>query len=129
MIYPIYYGLNYFLGYFWLWIKKSNGGSLTIFDRYLYEYIIQPAFAKCPRWLLKIIYLLIPKPDILIFLKSSPDSIYSRKRELPLHEIERQLKICEGIVKNKANGFIIINETIEDSVNQIKKIIIDRLKA
>lgn len=128
MLYPIYYGLNYFLGHFWIWKQKANGGALIIFDRYFYEYFIQPSFIKCPRWLLKIILKIIPKPDILVFIKSEPEQVFLRKQELSLEEIKRQLKICEKIVARDKNGVIIENTDIDKAVEQIQKLIIERLK-
>jgi thymidylate kinase len=128
LLYPIYYGFNYFLGHFWLWKQKANGGSLVIFDRYFYEYFIQPSFKKCPRWLLKIIIKIIPNPDILIFIKSEPEQIYLRKQELSLEEINRQIKICEEIISQDKNGVVIENINIEKTVEQIQKLIIEKLK-
>ncbi len=129
IIYPIYYGFNYFLGHFWTWMQKTSGGSIIIFDRYFYEYFINPQFIKCPRWLLFLIEKFIVKPDLLIFLKTSPEIIYERKKELPIHEIERQLKECEKICIRYKNGFIIdASKPPEKILEEIQRKIINKLK-
>ena len=44
MIYPLYYLIDYMLGFLWLYKKKTNGGAFVIFDRYFDEYYIQKTF-------------------------------------------------------------------------------------
>jgi thymidylate kinase len=128
MIYPFYYGFNYFLGHFLIWKEKARG-DLILFDRYFYDYMIQTLYAKCPRWLLYLIAKIIPKPDILIFLKNDPEVIYARKPELKISEIEKQLKICDYITSRFENGFAIkTSVTPDEIVEKIQKIIIKRIK-
>jgi len=127
MIYPIYYGFNYFLGHFFIWKEKARAG-LIIFDRYFYDYYIQSQFINCPRWLLRIIEKIIPKPDMIIFLKNKPEIIHSRKTELPIEEIQRQSYICEQIVKrNKDRSIVIETSTIEEVLLYIQKSIINKI--
>jgi len=127
MIYPIYYGFNYFLGHFFIWKEKARAG-LIIFDRYFYDYYLQSQFINCPRWLLRIIEKIIPKPDMIIFLKNKPEIIHSRKTELPIEEIQRQSYICEQIVKrNKDRSIVIETSTIEEVLLYIQKSIINKI--
>lgn len=129
IIYPIYYGVNYFLGHFWIWRQKANGGSLIIFDRYFHEYFINSQFVKCPRWLLFIIEKFVVKPDLLVFLKTSPGVIYERKKELSISEIERQLKECEKICARYKNSYIIdASKPPEKILEEIQKSIIEKLR-
>lgn len=120
VIYPLYYGIGSFCGHLWIWKNKRRGGSLIVFDRYFYEYSIQDEFINCPRWLLKIIAMFIPKPDLLIYLKAKPETIFERKQELPLNIIRKQVQLCEQVVTKANNGIIIDNET--DSSEVIEKI-------
>lgn len=127
MIYPVYYGFNYFLGHFFIWKEKARAG-LIIFDRYFYDYFIQKQFINCPRWLLIIIEKLIPKPDLIICLKNKPEVIYERKPELSIDEIRRQLIICEEIVKRNSERSLTLETTsLEDVILNIQKTIINRL--
>ncbi|HEC91411.1 MAG TPA: hypothetical protein ENI51_00195 [Candidatus Atribacteria bacterium] len=129
LIYPIYYGLNYFLGHFLIWRERARAG-LVIFDRYFYDYFLQKQFLKCPRWLLLFIAKVIPKPDAIIYLKNRPKTIYNRKSELSVDEIERQAKVCDEIVSRLPNAFVI--ETFsgpEEVAEKIQRIIVDKIRA
>lgn len=127
-IYPLYYGLNYFLGHILIWKERARGG-LIIFDRYFYDYMIQQPYKNCPRWLLKIIAQIIPKPDILIFLKNNPETVHGRKPELPIEEVKRQSKTCENIINNYKNGFMVeTSVSPEEVATKIQRIIINKIR-
>ncbi|OQX53152.1 MAG: hypothetical protein B5M53_07315 [Candidatus Cloacimonas sp. 4484_209] len=128
MIYPIYYGLNYFLGHLLVWKEKAIG-SLIVFDRYFYDYFVQKPYLRCPRWLLSVISKIIPKPDIIIYLKNSPEIIHRRKSELDQREIERQTREYEQIAKRFPDGFIVETSSNPESVvEKIQYIIIQKIK-
>lgn len=127
MIYPLYYGVNYFLGHFFIWKEKARSG-LIVFDRYFYDYFIQRQYTNCPRWLLNVVAAIIPKPDIIIYLKNKPEIIHSRKSELSIFEIKRQQKICEGLVKKFSNSFKVETLTIEKTIESIQEIIVNKMQ-
>ena len=52
---------------------------------------------------------LTPKPQIVFFLKADPAVIYSRKQELTLEEINRQLKEYESLLASDQNRFTVID--------------------
>lgn len=126
MIYPIYYGFNYFLGHFFIWKEKARG-NLIIFDRYFYDYFIQTQYINCPRWLLNLITKVIPKPDVIVYLKNSPETIYNRKPELTIEEIERQVKVCEHIVRRFKNSVVIETTTPEEVTEKIQRVIVNKM--
>lgn len=127
IIYPVYYSLDYLIGHF-LIRKIKAYYSIVIFDRYFYDYFIQKKYAKCPRWLLSLIAKIIPKPDLVIYLKNDPEIIYTRKEDLPMKEIKRQIDICEKLIKEIPNGFTIETSlSSEKIVEQIKKIILSKV--
>jgi len=128
IIYPIYYGFEYFLGRFWLWREKGQHCRITVFDRYFYEYFLQKQFAKCPRWLLSLISRIIAQPDALVFLKNDPGVIYARKQELSIEEIVRHSRICAKIVQHHPNGFVVRTSSKECALNEIQGIIINQLQ-
>lgn len=125
MIYPIYYGLNYFLGHWLIWKEKARG-SLIVFDRYFYDYLIQRQFINCPRWLICTIASLIPKPDIIIYLKNQPEVIFSRKSELTIKEIKRQSDICQNLVKKLKNCYVVTTNSTDEVIDKIQRIIIEK---
>ena len=97
LLYVFYYSLEYVLGYF-LIMRAKGRGELVLFDRYLYDYIIQSKYSRVPRWLLRLIESFIPRPDILIWLSNQPGVIHARKPELSVAEISEQLVVCQQIV-------------------------------
>jgi thymidylate kinase len=128
MIYPVYYGMSYFLGHPLLWKEKACSG-LVVFDRYFYDFLIQRELIKCPKWVIQWIGKLIPKPNIIIFLKTKPEIIYKRKQELTIDEIKRQNKVCEEFIAGFQGAVSIdASSSVEKIVNQIKLVIIEKVK-
>lgn len=128
MIYPLYYGSNYFLGHYLVWKERARGG-LIIFDRYFYDYFIQKPFAKCPRSLLYLIARIIPNPDLTIYLKNNPEKIHHRKPELQEEEIQRQSKACQEMIKRLKNSVVIETSGSPDEVaEKTQKILVDKIK-
>jgi len=122
LIYPLYYGANNILAYFWLWKQRKNGGALIVLDRYFYEFMVQPTYRKCPRWLLRWITQTIPKPDIVVCLTADPEVIYSRKQELPRNEIVRQLRLYKEIAHRSGRALLLDSaDSIEQGVIRIQQ--------
>ena len=96
LLYVFYYLFDYLLGYFV--VKKNNKyGGLIVFDRYFYDYMIQPAFSKVPNELLRVFTYLLPKPDMVVYLKCDPNVIHARKPELDIENIKKQQEVIEKI--------------------------------
>jgi len=127
IIYPLYYGINYFLGHLFIWKEKARG-NLIVFDRYFYDYFIQYQYINCPRWILNTIAKIVPKPDVIIYLKNKPEVIFNRKNELNIEEIRRQGKICERLVRSFNNSYVIETSSINKVVEKVQRIIINKIK-
>lgn len=127
-IYSIYLGFEYLLGYYALQRIRSNAGVVA-FDRYFYDYLVFEDFGRCPRWLLMAIIRIIPRPDALVYLQNDPKTIYARKPERSVDEIERQAKICERLVAQLPNSFIVnTSHNIEHIKEDIVKIVMEKLQ-
>jgi thymidylate kinase len=72
---------------------------LVIGDRWLYGYIVQPYALKFhgPEWLARTILRLLPRPHLVVNLAAPPDLIRSRKQELTVSQIERELLAWSGL--------------------------------
>ena len=83
------YTFGYFKKVFPVILTKSK---IFIFDRYYYDYYIDPKRAKInlPIWILKIGEVFVPKPDLILCLGGNPQKIYERKPETSLEEVTRQ---------------------------------------
>lgn len=98
----LYYSLDYIFGYWFkvypVLIKRP---TLYVFDRYYYDYPIDPRRSRIslPRWIIKAIGFMIPQPDLILCLGTNPKVIHARKSELPLEEVQRQVnelrRFCE----------------------------------
>jgi len=120
--YVFYYTLDYLLGH--ILIKRAKGhGQLILFDRYFYDYLIQKSYAELPRWMLKAIIWVLPKPDVLIYLKNRPEIIHKRKAELSVSQIREQSKVCMDLVFNNKNAFIVETDDFGFTIQNIRQII------
>ena len=70
--------------------RAAAAGRLLILDRCIYDYFLQRQHCRVPRWLLRTIVRLLPKPDLVVFLEGDPEVIHRRKPELLPEEIQRQ---------------------------------------
>jgi len=108
ILHLFYYGLECFLSWplvFWLKI----GGNLIVFDRYFYDFIATKTHRKIPFWMFSVIARIIPRPDIIFTVEARPETIYGRKKELSLREIERQLEAFRDPRIAKISPVILIN--------------------
>ena len=89
----ILYGGLYIWFLFKSLAKKAIRCCVWMFDRYYYDYLIDPKRGKIklPRWLLKLGQFFIPEPDMILCLGTNAESIHRRKPELTLIEVERQV--------------------------------------
>lgn len=88
-----YYWLDYLIGVPFLLRKDSQYSFYTIFDRYIYDLLVDPKRSriKLPYYIRKIFTRLVIHPKIVFVLQTTPETIYNRKQELSLEEISRQL--------------------------------------
>lgn len=129
----LYYSLDYIFGYwFKIYPALVKRPTLYLFDRYYYDYLVDPKRSRIclPRWIIKTIGFFIPKPDLIICLGTDPHVIHARKPELPLEEVERQVKELQAFCKsNKRAVWIDTGCSIEDSVDKALEAITSRMAA
>ncbi|MEM9502324.1 MAG: hypothetical protein AAGA01_00020 [Cyanobacteria bacterium P01_E01_bin.43] len=96
-VYLAYYFWDFFLGHCVLrW--RAYQDSLTVADRYFYDYFLQPMYGRHGP-LAKGLYLwLLPRPHKVIFLKADPAAIVARKPELTAVEIHSQQQKIEVLL-------------------------------
>ncbi len=116
-----YYMLDYTLGFYLkVWPKKAMRSCVWIFDRYYYDYLIDPKRGriKLPAWILKFGQFIIPEPDIILCLGADAETIHKRKPELPLAEVERQVAELKRFSNShKRSVWIDTGKDIEESSN------------
>jgi thymidylate kinase len=123
-----YYSLDYTFGfYIKIFTKKAFKSCVWIFDRYYYDYLIDPKRSRInlPKWIFKLGQFIIPEPDIIICLGTDAQTIHKRKPELPLLEVERQVKDLKKFAENhKRAVWIDTGKSIETAQNDTMKAII-----
>lgn len=118
-----YYGVDYTLGY-WITIyplivKKSH---LHLFDRYYYDMMIDPRRMRIslPKWILKMCFLVVPQPKLVICLGADPETLYQRKPETSLKEVARQVKELQHFAKNTKNAiWVDTAQDLQGTVNEV----------
>lgn len=125
-----YYWLDYVIGY-WFFIRRHCvAGKIFIFDRYFYDFIVDPfrSRIKLPNRILFLFLKITPKPDMAILLNCDSRTIYERKKELPQVEIERQLKIYNKLANKYSNFFVVdSNKSVDKIVNYVTREYIKRI--
>jgi len=119
-----YYWVDYVLGYWLKTRRKCANGQIYIFDRYFYDFIIDPfrSRIKLPEWIRLTYWNFTPKPDIIFFLECDAEIIYKRKQELTLEEIDRQLDRYRKLASTSTK-FIIL-----DACNTPDEICLDAVR-
>jgi len=126
-----YYSFDYIIGY---WMKvypvKVKKSSIWIFDRYYYDYLIDPKRARInlPTWIIKGIKFFIPKPDLVLCLGTEPEVIHNRKPELPLDQVTEQVKKLKLFNENDSNSvWVDTGKTLDESVQKALEIIVNKM--
>ena len=124
----MFFNLDYFFGY-WCSIRwKIAKGHLVIFDRYYYDYYLDKLRYRLSisDKMLDLFKVIIPKPDITFILVGDPQTLYERKREISVQEIQAQI---ERLLKNKDkfnNSVVIdVNKSVEDVVKDVSEYILE----
>lgn len=127
-----YYTLDFIIGYYPKIYFPMVKRKLVVMDRYYYDFLVdlQRYNFNIPKWLPKIILPIIPKPDLTFYLYNKPQNIIKRKRELPLSEVERQIKAFSKIITQLPNAHPINTEgSIKDISSKIASIILEKKSA
>jgi len=125
-----YYMLDYVFGY---WVKVrpriAKNPTIFLFDRYAYDLMIDSRRfrIKLPFGLLRLLIFFMPRPDLVICLHGDPEILAARKKELPLPEVKRQVKLLRKFSKMQKSSILIstestINEARDEMLMSIKEI-------
>ena len=117
-----YYNIDFILGYHILVRKKRIQKQLVVFDRYYYDYFVDLKRYRYsfPKWIPKAFAWSIPKPDVIFVLEGTPKVLFDRKKELPLEELERQVKAYHNIAVKYNDAVIIdVDKPLDNVVNQV----------
>ncbi|MEO6436517.1 MAG: hypothetical protein ABIP55_12270, partial [Tepidisphaeraceae bacterium] len=106
----------YTLGYYRRVHPTKARGGLVINHRYLLDAIVDPKRYRYagPMQLLKWIWAVAPKPDLLIFLDAPAAVIQQRKQEVPFAETARMREAYLALAKSLPNARIIDASQVQE---------------
>jgi thymidylate kinase len=83
-----------------------------------------------PLWLLRLIWRLTPKPDLIILLDAPADVLQARKQEVSLEETTRQRNAYAALVRSLGNGRIVdAAQPLQGVTNDVCDVIVQHLTA
>ena len=106
-----YYTLDYIIGWQKCVRNDVHYDRYSVFDRYSYDFIVDPRRTKLnlPESIRTFFVKLTPQPGIVFVLNAKPETVYVRKQELPLEEIERQAKMYKKVAESNKKRFVMID--------------------
>jgi thymidylate kinase len=84
--------LDYWVGYLTKIRPALVRSNVVVFDRYFYDLLVDPRRYRYggPQWLISTLASFVPKPDIILVLDASEETVLLRKQELGRDELRRQ---------------------------------------
>jgi thymidylate kinase len=101
---------------------------VVIFDRYFYDYMTDSTRFRVslPAWIINLFSKFVREPDLIIVLSADPHIINQRKPELPVEEIDRQIKRLEEVAKRFKNvEYIDTSGELDVSKKQVIRAIVE----
>lgn len=104
-----YWVLDYTLGYHAKTRPALARSTLVLFDRYLVDALVDPRRYRYggPRWVLRLAWSLVPKPDLVILLDAPAAVLRTRKQEVSLAETERQRHAYRQLAETLPNTHVV----------------------
>lgn len=122
-----YYFLDYVLGQFVIYCKYILRGYVVIYDRYYFDFIndSKRSNIELPKWISRIGYRFLLKPEFNFFLFADAQTILSRKKELnraTIEELTHEYRLLFQKLQAKSSTSIykaIQNEQIDSTLQNI----------
>jgi thymidylate kinase len=116
-----YWFLNYTVGYHLTVRLALVRSTLVMFDRYLVDAFVDPKRYRygAPIWLLRVVWQIVPKPDLVILLDAPAEVLQARKQEVAPEESARQRGAYRTLVERMQNGRIV------DAARPIDRVVSD----
>jgi thymidylate kinase len=101
--------LDYSLGFFFKIVPALGRTHLIVFDRYIYDLLVDSKRVRYggPRWLLRCIAWIVPRPELVILLDAPAEVLWSRKQEVPFSEVVRQQSAYRKVARGLSSAVIV----------------------
>ncbi len=104
-----YWFIYYTLGYYVTVHLALARDTLVLHDRHLVDALVDPLRYRYggPAWLLRLLWRLARKPDLVVLLDAPPEVLQARKQEVPFEETARQREAYRALVGAMGNGRVV----------------------
>jgi thymidylate kinase len=122
----------YTAGYFTRVYPTLVRGGLVLNHRYLLDAIVDPRRYRYagPMRLLRAIWTVSPKPDLVIVLDAPADVIHARKRETTLAETARQREAYLALAARTRNAHVVdSSRTPQETIDDVTNILLNHMAA
>jgi len=100
--------------------------NILIMDRYFYDSLVD--VAKGRRWLyIRLFLLMIPTPDLPIFVDVTPEQAFQRKGEYSVNYMSRRRAIYQKIFGWVHRPIVVVNEGINMTLHALDTVVSERL--
>jgi len=117
-----WYALDYFIGYALRVLPRRRRNALILFDRYFYDYLVDPQRCRVrPGTLLvRLLAPLVPRPDAVIVISADLEQVQARKQELAPEESARQIADYEQLAARGERWHLVRNDgLVEEAVDSV----------
>ncbi len=110
-----------------LYFEKLKG-KILIIDRYFYDTLIDIAYEQGPSWHgLRILFDLMPRPSLCVFVRVDPEEAFRRKPEYPLDYIRWRSEAYRRVEGWAKEALTIVNEDLNQADQTLKAAVRERL--
>jgi thymidylate kinase len=127
----LFWLLDYTIGYQVVVRPALVRSTLVLFDRYLLDVLVDPKRYRYggPARLIRAVWRLVPKPDLVILLDAHPEILQSRKRDVSLKETQRQRTAYRQLVEELSNGHVVdAAQPVDRVAAQVEGIVLQFLR-
>ena len=124
-----YWFVYYTFGYVNLHLALARS-TLVLNDRHFVDILVDAKRYRYggPLWLMRLIWRLIPKPDLIILLDAPPEVLQARKQEVSFEETARQRRAYLSLVRTMGNGHVVdATQSLEHVAGDVSDIILRHL--
>lgn len=121
-----YWLFEYVAGYRKNVAPELAGGRLVLFDRYLVDALVDPRRYRygAPMWVLRLVWRLVPKPDLILFLDAPVDVLRTRKQEVEPETMQRLRSAYRSLVAADLRGRIVdVSGNVEQAMANVVEVI------
>ena len=121
----IYISVDFMLHYWCVIRPLLARGDMFLTERYFTDYVVVPEryFPSTPRWLKRLCFRFIPKPDVTVYISTGREQILARKIELPSVLLDHEIRQFEKYTVAEALPIISNSGDIGEAVDQLEAII------